>query len=773
MARPRPRTVRSDLTVLVFASVIPVLIFAIIMVLLVEEQHRASLERSLRDTARALSVSVDLELTSSLSTLNALATSEHLDTGDLRAFYQQAQRVLVVHETWKTISLLDLSGQQVLNLLRPLGAPLPPSGNLEVVRRTLDTGQPAVSDIFVGPVFKAPIVGITVPVMRGGVMKYVMGAGLDVGSLNHLLSEGKRPADWIATIIDRKGLVVARTRGIEQLVATPATPEFVAQSRQAEEGSFRDVTKDGIPVYAAYSRSRLSGWTVSLGAPATAVEAPLRAAWWAITGSGIGFLLLAGGLAMGFGRRITGAIESLSVSVRAIGQGQILAGSGGSRISEVEVVQGEIADAARALADAVAARVKTEEERARYAERLRILHDIDQGIIAAQAPAEIAEAALRGLRGLLAVPRVIVNLFDLPGAEAEWLAAAGRRRIRLGPGVRFPLALMGDVERLRRGEPQVVDVTALPPSPDAEALLASDVRVYMVVPMIAAGDLIGALSFGGPSGEFAPEQVGIAQEVAAQMAIAIAQARLYERVKHEAEVLERRVRERTAELEAAQADLVRAERLAILGQLAGGVSHELRNPLGVIKNSVYFLRMVVPEEERVRKHLNILEREVETATRIITSLLDFAQLRAPAATLVDLNALVQQQLERTPAPAGIATRLELAPELPPVMVDPEHIRLVLGNLLLNAIQAMSDGGTLTLRTAAAAPGVSLMIADTGVGIPSENLDKIFEPLFTTKAKGIGLGLSLAKRLVESNRGSIGVESLPGQGTRFELRFTGA
>src|SRR5712692_8651853 len=133
MAASRPRTLRFHLTILVFASVVPVLIFAIIMVLLVEGQHRASVERSLRDTARALSVAVDLELTSSLSTLNALATSEHLDTGDLRAFYAQAQRVLVAHGSWKTISLLDLSGQQLLNLLRPFGAPLPPSGNLEVV----------------------------------------------------------------------------------------------------------------------------------------------------------------------------------------------------------------------------------------------------------------------------------------------------------------------------------------------------------------------------------------------------------------------------------------------------------------------------------------------------------------------------------------------------------------------------------------------------------------------------------------------------------------
>src|SRR5437667_12147744 len=105
----------------------------------------------------------------------------------------------------------------------------------------------------------------------------------------------------------------------------------------------------------------------------------------------------------------------------------------------------------------------------RDAERLAILHQVDRGMIREESPAAIAEAALRPLRDLLGVPRAIVNLFDLATGEVEWLAAAGRRRIRLGPRVRFPLSLMGDVEALRRGEPPGVDGAPVPPRPEGGA----------------------------------------------------------------------------------------------------------------------------------------------------------------------------------------------------------------------------------------------------------------------------------------------------------------
>jgi len=185
----------------------------------------------------------------------------------------------------------------------------------------------------------------------------------------------------------------------------------------------------------------------------------------------------------------------------------------------------------------------------RHRERLRILHEIDRAIVAQQSPEAIAAAVIRPLRELLGVPRAIVNKFDLEAGEVEWIAAAGRRRMHVGPGVRYSIRLMGEVEALRRGEPQRIDVRALPHGPEREALLASDVHLYMVVPMIAGGELIGALSFGAGAEDFPPEQLNIAHEVATQLAIAIAQARLHEKVKRHAQELEQRVAERTAELE--------------------------------------------------------------------------------------------------------------------------------------------------------------------------------------------------------------------------------
>ena len=198
---------------------------------------------------------------------------------------------------------------------------------------------------------------------------------------------------------------------------------------------------------------------------------------------------------------------------------------------------------------------RAQEALAQHAERLRIVHEIDRAIIAEVKPEAIAGAVIRPLRELLGVPRAIVNLFDLAAGEVEWLAAAGRRRTRTGPGVRYPISLMGDVEALKRGEPQVIDTQALPPGPETAALLASGVKWYLAVPMIAGGELIGALSFGGEQASFPEEQVLIAQEVATQLAIAIAQARLFERVKGDAQELETRVRERTSALEALNREL--------------------------------------------------------------------------------------------------------------------------------------------------------------------------------------------------------------------------
>ena len=228
--------------------------------------------------------------------------------------------------------------------------------------------------------------------------------------------------------------------------------------------------------------------------------------------------------------------------------------------------------------------------------------------------------------------------------------------------------------------------------------------------------------------------------------------------------------EKTRALEAAQEELVRKERLAILGQLAGGVSHELRNPLGVIKNSVYYLKMVTAADEKVAKHLGIVEREIVTANRIVTGLLDFARVTPPNRVAVDLSRLVREYFEQKPLPGAVEVVLELAEGLPAVSADPDQLLLVLGNLVSNAVQAMPEGGKLTVRTASGPEGVALSVTDTGAGIAAEHVGKIFEPLFTTKPRGIGLGLAVARSLSESNGATLTVESAPGRGSRFVIGF---
>jgi len=221
-----------------------------------------------------------------------------------------------------------------------------------------------------------------------------------------------------------------------------------------------------------------------------------------------------------------------------------------------------------------------------------------------------------------------------------------------------------------------------------------------------------------------------------------------------------------------QERLVRSEKLAVLGQLGAGVSHELRNPLGAIKNAAYFLNMALEEPEpEVKETLEILEKEVATCERIISSLLDFARAKSPARRKVDINDVVQEALSRNSVPENVQVVSQLGGALPAIFADPDHLVQVFGNIMLNAVQAMPQGGRLVVKSEAPGPGrVAVSVADTGAGIPEENLGKLFEPLFTTKAKGIGLGLALVKTMVEGHGGSIEVQSEVGQGTTFTVRL---
>ena len=218
----------------------------------------------------------------------------------------------------------------------------------------------------------------------------------------------------------------------------------------------------------------------------------------------------------------------------------------------------------------------------------------------------------------------------------------------------------------------------------------------------------------------------------------------------------------------------RAERLAAIGQVGGGVAHELRNPLNVIKTSVYYLLHARnPTEEKRAEHLRRIERHVELADSVITTLSNFARMPSPDLKPVRVRQIVEEALELNPPPAHVQILGDWPDQLPAVLADPDQLRIVFANLIRNAREAMPQPGTLTLAGRLSQGRVEVLVTDTGVGIPPEQIHRVMEPLFTTKARGIGLGLALARAILEKNKGTVRVTSTLGKGTTFTLSLTPA
>lgn len=394
---------------------------------------------------------------------------------------------------------------------------------------------------------------------------------------------------------------------------------------------------------------------------------------------------------------------------------------------------------------------------ARHDERLRILAAIDQAMIAERPAEAIAAAVIQPLRELLDVPRAIVNRFDLASGSVEWVAAAGRRRTHVGPGVRYSLALMGDLDALGRGEPQVIDVHALPPGPEVEALLGSGVRWYMAVPMIAGGELTGAISFGGDSARFGTEQVAIAREVAAQLAIATRQTQLLERVRSHAAELESRVRERTAELES----------------FSYSVSHDLRAPLRAIDG---YARMLDEDyagrlDAEAQRLIGVVRANARRMGQLIDDLLAFSRLgrQELSRARVDMTTLAREVAGELRPTSAASVQVD---ELPPVQADAALVRQVWLNLIGNALKYSAKTARPCVEVGGREEGIEACywVRDNGVGFDMRYADKlfgVFQRLHRAdEFEGTGVGLAIVQRIVARHGGRVWAESRPGEGAAF-------
>lgn len=247
--------------------------------------------------------------------------------------------------------------------------------------------------------------------------------------------------------------------------------------------------------------------------------------------------------------------------------------------------------------------------------------------------------------------------------------------------------------------------------------------------------------------------------------------RLLEELKVLNESLESRVHDATEKLKTAQDNMVRAETLAAVGTLAAGVSHEISTPLNSIIGFTQIGLSELEDTHPLKADLRIIEQEALRCKRIVQGLLDFSRASAPATHEVQVNTVLAETLaliEYQPAMRKIEVKRFLADDLPIIEADPMQLRQVFLNLILNAVQAMPGGGNLRVETRSFGGCVEAIIGDTGTGIAEADVQKIFQPFFTTKSGGTGLGLSISYGIVKEHHGEILVESTVGAGASFRV-----
>lgn len=237
------------------------------------------------------------------------------------------------------------------------------------------------------------------------------------------------------------------------------------------------------------------------------------------------------------------------------------------------------------------------------------------------------------------------------------------------------------------------------------------------------------------------------------------------------EQLDRRVQERTKALAEAKDELVKSEKLAFLGQVSGGIAHEIKNPLSVIRTSAYLLKQQPECDPSKRlKHLDRIERQVHMIDEVVNALSSFTRLPESQRASCATQEILEDAIQSERIPASIQVIIEKPDRLPPAMIDGSQLAIVLRNLIRNAVEAMPDGGELHFEMQATQDAMEIRVRDNGCGISHEHIEKIMEPLFSTKPRGMGLGLAICKLILSRNDSQIYVTSKASSGTEFKLRL---
>ncbi len=426
---------------------------------------------------------------------------------------------------------------------------------------------------------------------------------------------------------------------------------------------------------------------------------------------------------------------------------------------------------------------KKQEEILDELERVRelsLLHDIGQSMHTLNLE-ETLELILQGVARGIGFDRVRLYLLDEESRQLVCKVAVGVEREKIQT-LNIPYDREDNMvsRAMMERRPFIVEDAGRDPRVNVDVISFLDVKSFAVVPLLSRDKVLGGIAADNLMSQslITEKKLQSLMIFANQAALALENALMYEELKAFSSQLEDRVRKASARLEETQKQLFQSEKLAALGKLSAGIAHEIRNPLTSIKILIHSLVDEAATEASREKDLSVIEAEIERVNKIIRQFLEFARPRPPSLELMDGRVILDETLALLTyemEAQNVSLERKYSSDFPLVPMDREQMKQVYLNLLLNAVQAMEKGGKLTVSATrkendTGAAGVEIAFRDTGPGMSEDVRSKIFEPFFSTKEEGIGLGLPIAQRIVEEHGGKIRVESAAGEGATFIIQL---
>ncbi|MBI5848215.1 MAG: HAMP domain-containing protein [Nitrospirae bacterium] len=454
-------------------------------------------------------------------------------------------------------------------------------------------------------------------------------------------------------------------------------------------------------------------------------------------------------------RQITRPVYELVNAARMIASGKLGYKTGYRDNTEF----GEVANSFNAMSSALQ---EEHDKTDHYIEQLSGLYRVTLSFYDIFEMEQAFQEVCSNIADILKVNQTILLLFDEKQKIFAPFASAQQVSEGLRTAMRMPLEKVVDLYQKSEGRPVVINdaghvaqFRALVPEEEQE-------RNMMLAWLLTKEKILGAIRVSGKNGSFTDEDAKILIILANHMAVAMENADLY-----------RNLQNKMAELRETQEQLIQSAKLAAIGELASNVAHEINNPLTSI---IGFAELSREDDdiESIRKSLDIIEKESLRARDIVKQLLGFARKKPLQLTEVDINVVVREVIvfSSSQTRMGKVRVTEQYGDVPMTTGDVDQLKQVFLNIITNAIHAMPEGGSITVRTFTMGEYIMISFSDTGQGISSEVRNRIFEPFFSTKKeKGTGLGLSISYRIIQDHGGRIDVESEPGKGTTFTVRLS--